>query len=191
MDLKTIFVKEVTSISVVDLEWNGTGAVANSTNTMLCEVFVDGEFTNSSITSLVGVGRELPSSVDCGYITIPEGGRYLIEAVVTVDDSEAGTDGEYEAYGAGVAIIPLCVILLFAVTTHMVRSTFFLVSFSFLGTSKMCHRSGQKFTRFLYIFNSLTPIPPFLLEIPLFCLSSFLGRRQNFFSPFFTTTMIG
>ena len=76
--------------------------------------------------SLEEVGRELPTSIDAGTIKVDKGGRYSIEVRMTIDGSKASADGEYEAYGAGVAIIPLLVVLVLAVTTHMVRNCYTL-----------------------------------------------------------------
>jgi hypothetical protein len=72
--------------------------------------------------SLEGVGRELPTSIDAGTIKVDKGGRYKVEVIMTVDDSTGSAYMEYEAYGAGVSIIPLLVVLVLAVTTHMVRN---------------------------------------------------------------------
>jgi hypothetical protein len=76
--------------------------------------------------SLEGVGRELPTSIDAGIINVDKQGRYSVEVRMTIDDSEASTSSEYEAYGAGVAIIPLLIVLVLAVTTHMVRNYYTL-----------------------------------------------------------------
>jgi hypothetical protein len=76
--------------------------------------------------SLEGVSRELPTSIDAGIINVDKQGMYHIEVRMIIDDSEASASSEYEAYGAGVAIIPLIVVLVFAVTTHMVRNYYTL-----------------------------------------------------------------
>jgi hypothetical protein len=74
--------------------------------------------------SLEEVNRELPGSLDAGTINIDKKGRYKIEVRMTIDGKSASAKGEYEAYGAGVAIIPLLVVLILAVTTHMVRKCY-------------------------------------------------------------------
>lgn len=95
----------------------------NATGTLFYETFLDGKLVASGNQSLADVGRTLPSSVEVGILSVPKGGRYTIEVILKVDDiSEASTSGEYEAYGAGVALLPLVVILFLAVVTNMVSS---------------------------------------------------------------------
>lgn len=120
--LETIFVGEEVAVTADGLTWepnafNSTGGV------LTYETYLDGSMVTSGEMSLEDVGRELPSSVGAGTITVPSGGRYIVEVILTVDASEAGTSGEYEAYGAGVAILPLVVILFLAVVTNMVSHT--------------------------------------------------------------------
>jgi hypothetical protein len=123
--IETIFVDKETLVSLSGLEWNATGPVNGADNLLHYETFLDGESKATGSISLADVGRELPTGLDCGTISVPEGGRYTIEVTLTVDASETGTSGEYEAYGAGVAILPLLVILFLAVTTSMVELSLF------------------------------------------------------------------
>ncbi len=117
--LETLFVNEEVAVTADGLEWEANDA-NSTTGTLLFKTFLNGGLVTSGNMSLNNVGRELPSSVDCGTLTVPKGGRYTIEVVLTVDESEASTSSEYEAYAAGVAILPLVVILFFAVVTNMV-----------------------------------------------------------------------
>lgn len=117
--IETLFVNQDAAVTADGLEWAQSGS--NSLGALLTyETFVDGVMVASGELNLDEVGRELPSSVDCGTIRVPSGGRYLVEVILTVDGSQASTSGEYEAYGAGVSILPLVVILILAVTTNMV-----------------------------------------------------------------------
>jgi hypothetical protein len=118
--LSTLFVDEAVYVVADGLEWEANGG-DGSTGTLIFETFLDGKLVASGNQSLAEVGRSLPTSIDAGTVTVPKGGRYTIEVVLKVDESEASASGEYEAYGAGVAILPLLVILLLAVTTNMVR----------------------------------------------------------------------
>ena len=119
--LSTLFVDEAVNVVADGLEWEANGGNFSSTGTLFFETFLDGKLVASGNQSLAEVGRSLPTSVDAGTLTVPKGGRYTISVVMKVDDSEASASGEYEAYGAGVAILPLIVILLLAVVTNMVR----------------------------------------------------------------------
>jgi hypothetical protein len=90
--------------------------------------------------SLEEVDRELPTSIDAGTIKVDKKGRYTIEVRMTIDDNEATASGEYEAYGAGVAIIPLLIVLVLAVTTHMVRNCYKLLHFMPHSGTNLKHR---------------------------------------------------
>ena len=52
-------------------------------------------------------------------------GTNTIEVVLTVDGFEAGNGGDYQAYAAGVSIIPLLFILFMALGTKMVELSLF------------------------------------------------------------------
>jgi hypothetical protein len=120
--LETLFVKEEVFVLADGLEWEANGGDSAS-GTLFYETFLDGKLVASGNHSLTEIGRELPSSIEAGTLSVPKGGRYTIEVVLKVDDgAEASTSGEYEAYGAGVALLPLVVILFLAITTNMVRS---------------------------------------------------------------------
>ena len=116
----TLFVDQPVAVTADGLEWTENDS-NSTTGEILCETYLDGEVVSSGTLSLDDVGRELPTSVDCGTVTVPKGGRYKIEVIVTVDTSTASTFGEYEAYAPAVSILPLVVILFLAVTTNMVR----------------------------------------------------------------------
>lgn len=119
--IKTFFTNSETSVTVEGFEWIASGPVENSTNVLRWETYVDGELAASGEVSLADVGRSLPTSVDAGSFTVTKRGRRTVTVKLTVDDSELEVTDEKEAYGPGVAIIPLLLILGLAVTTHMVR----------------------------------------------------------------------
>jgi hypothetical protein len=130
--LETLFVDQEVFVTADGLEWESNDSLSLGGN-IFYETFLNGELVASGNMTLDGVGRELPSSIDVGSVIVKDGGgRYTIEVMLTVDESEATTSGEYEAYGSGVAIIPLLVIIVLAVMTNMVRllslSEFFLNS---------------------------------------------------------------
>lgn len=122
--LETLFVEEKVAVVADGIEWEANGG-NTTTGTLSFETFLDGKLVASGSQSLDDIGRSLPSSVDAGTLSVPKGGRYTIEVFMKVDDtSEASTSGEFEAYGAGVAILPLLVIIVLAVATNMVRPFF-------------------------------------------------------------------
>jgi hypothetical protein len=134
-DVVTLFTNEELLVTADGIEWEQTGAINGSDNLLFFETLVNGKVQATGNVSLANVGRELPGSIDAGTIKVEKGGRYTIEVVLTLDESEASTSNSFEAYAAGVAIIPLLVVLLFAVTTHMVSRQTDLGFFPFyLGT---------------------------------------------------------
>jgi hypothetical protein len=131
-DVVTLFTNEEVLVTADGIEWDETGAVDGSDNLLFFETLVNGKVQATGNVSLADVGRELPESIDAGTIKVEKGGRYTIEVVLTVDAVEASTSNSFEAYAAGVAIIPLLVVLLFAVTTHMVSCQTELGLFPFI-----------------------------------------------------------
>jgi Na+/H+ antiporter NhaC len=53
------------------------------------------------------------------------GGTAVIEVTLDIDGFTASTGGEYQVYGAGVSIIPLLLVLVMAMTTHLVELSLF------------------------------------------------------------------
>lgn len=158
-DILTIFTDEDTAVSVTGLEW-----VANESNNtggevLLCETFVGGEKMSEDTFDLTSLGeRELPSSIDCGSITIKDSGRPDVTARVSLDGSEVEVGQEFEAFAAGVAIIPLLVVLFLAITTQMVEfSLFFAI---FVGACIVTGNIKDGFKTLLddYILNALASV---------------------------------
>ena len=119
--LQTIFVDNEIAVTADGLEWIASEAINDTNDTLVYETLVDGNIVATGSVSLTDVDQELPTSIDAGTISIPNKGRYTIEVVLTIGDSEASTSSQFEAYGAGVAIIPLLVVLTLAICTNMVR----------------------------------------------------------------------
>eukprot|EP00934_Nitzschia_sp_Nitz4_P006005 Nitzschia sp. Nitz4//scaffold9_size221794//103683//106193//NITZ4_001350-RA/size221794-snap-gene-0.101-mRNA-1//1//CDS//3329561013//5995//frame0 len=155
--LKTLFTDDEMYVAVEGLEWDISSG--NGTDeTLTCETLVDGELVATETMSLADVGRTLPSSMDCGTAKVSKGGRHTIEVVFRLDGSETSTSLDAEAYGAGVAIFPLLVILLFAILTNMVE--FSLYAGIFVGS---CIVNGELIAGFKnsfenYILNALADV---------------------------------
>lgn len=121
--LETIFVNEETLVTAEGLEWVRNGNSSDLIGgTIFYETYLSGVLMAKGNVSLDGVGRELPTSVDAGSVTVTTGGgRYTVEVILTVGESSASTTNEYEAYGSAVAIIPIAIIIVLAIMTNMVR----------------------------------------------------------------------
>jgi hypothetical protein len=99
--IMTIFTDSDIGVAVDGLEWEETGSVDQSDDTLYWETLIDGEVQSSGSVSLADVGRELPTSIDAGSVKTSKKGRRSIEVRITVDSSTASTDTKVQAYGAG------------------------------------------------------------------------------------------
>ena len=128
-DVVTLFLDQAVIVSVSDLEWVPIVKdyeYNEDENILHYETRVDGILQEEGNISLKDVGRELPSSIDVGEIIVTKAGRHEINVTITVVDSReegatVSTVAEYESYNKGLAIIPLMIIMILAVTTNMVR----------------------------------------------------------------------
>jgi hypothetical protein len=137
--IATIFTDEQILVSVDGLTWEpSTTNVTESNNLLVWETFLDGQLQPqaSGTQSLADTGRILPTRIDAGEIVVGSGGRVNIRVEITVDGNTITTEKEFEAYGSGVSIIPLLVVLVFALSTRMVRTI--LCGISVWPTSRLC-----------------------------------------------------
>jgi len=117
----TLFNNEFVTVTVVDIEWGARVAPANSSNIITYKTYVDGKLQAEGSASLADVGRELPTSVEAGDISVSSSGSHTILVVLSVDEDSADTEGSYQSFGAGASLIPLIVVLILAMTTRQVE----------------------------------------------------------------------
>jgi hypothetical protein len=128
-DVVTLFLDQPVIVTVSELEWVSIVkdyAFTDDGNMLYFETSVDGIVQQSGNISLTEVGRTLPSSIEVGEVVITESGRHEISVTVTVVDSQqkgtpVSTSAEFESFNKALAMFPLAIILLLAVTTNMVR----------------------------------------------------------------------
>jgi hypothetical protein len=118
--IQTLFLDQEASVTVGGLAWEQLNA-SSSDDLLFYETFVDGQLQSSGNMSLADVGRELPSSVSAGTIIVTKRGTAYVTVFLKVGDSEAVVAGTMRSFKAGVSVIPLLIILILAMTTHMVR----------------------------------------------------------------------
>jgi hypothetical protein len=119
--IQTLFLDQEASVTVGGLAWEQLNA-SSSDDLLFYETFVDGQLQSSGNMSLADVGRELPSSVSAGTIIVTKRGTAYVTVFLKVGDSEAVVTGtSMRSFKAGVSVIPLLIILILAMTTHMVR----------------------------------------------------------------------
>jgi len=121
-DIKTIFNGELVGVTVVGIEFAPNEGNVTTPDFITWETKVDGKVQASGTYSLVDVGRELPSEIEVGEISVGSRGRHEIVVLLSLGDSSLEPSGEYESYAAGVSIIPLIVVLVLAASTRMVSS---------------------------------------------------------------------
>jgi hypothetical protein len=162
-DIKTIFTNEITLVSVTGVKWNVSGNNVSDTDDVLrYETSVDGIVQSTGTVNLSALGdRELLDTIDCGNVSIPNSGRATISVALFVDNTTATTDdaeNEYEAYAAAAAIVPLIIVLVLALTTHMVEVSLFCAIFvgACMVTGNI--KDGFKTTLDDYILNALANV---------------------------------
>jgi hypothetical protein len=100
-DILTIFTDSDIGIAVDGLEWEETGSVDQSDDTLYWETLIDGEVQATGSISLADVGRELPITFDAGSVKTSKKGRRAIEVRITVDSSTVSAETSAQAYAAG------------------------------------------------------------------------------------------
>ena len=124
--LRTVFLDEPTGVTLTGVAWNETD---DTVTEVTFETFVNGK---SAATGTVEItDGELPDTIDAGVVYVKDRGTAKIRVEITSGSSSADTSASFQAFGNGVAIIPLLVVLGLAVTTRMVRSIFCLLTLVF------------------------------------------------------------
>lgn len=119
-NIKTLFIDELTNITVEDIGWLPNNSTEVGSDYILWTTYINGNEVESGNFSLVGVGRELTTSIYAGSFEVGSNGEHNVTVLLVLDDSELVVTGMYVAYKKGVAIIPLLVVLILAMTTNMV-----------------------------------------------------------------------
>mmetsp|Transcript_3695 Transcript_3695/g.7364 ORF Transcript_3695/g.7364 Transcript_3695/m.7364 type:complete len:768 (-) Transcript_3695:90-2393(-) len=125
--IRTVFTDEPTLVTVNDLEW---GEDMSTVTTLTYETFVDGK-SQATGTIELDATEGLPGSIEAGEVFVKDRGTVNFRVEITSGDSTAESSADYQAFGNGVAIIPLLVVLGLAVTTRMVE--FSLLTAIFVG----------------------------------------------------------
>lgn len=136
------------------LAWNLTGLV-NGDTSIAYETFVDGKLAASGTVDLSDVNREIPTSISAGTVTVSSRGRSAVEVIMTLDGKDSSSSGEFEAFGKGMSIWPLMVVLVFAVTTRMVEFSMYCAIF--VGSCQVFGTLKDGFTKSIekYILEAL------------------------------------
>ena len=108
--IETLFLDQNVMVTVDGVEWEFSNSTGGDFEVKY-ETFVDDELQDSGTISLVGTGRELPTSFDVGVIKAEDKGEVSISVTLTLDENEVSTDSTHQAFKAGNAIWPLLLVL--------------------------------------------------------------------------------
>jgi len=179
--IKTIFTHEEVSVTVSGVEWEALAANETTDDTTLYwETFVGGVSQATGTFDLSTLeGRELPSDIECGSVTVRDNGRNEISVTLTVDESTADTSAEFETYAAGVAIIPLIVVLVLAMTTQMVEFSLFFAIFVGACIVAGDMKDGFKALLDTYILEAIADVGHVFVYLFTLFLSGLVGMMEK------------
>lgn len=152
-DVKSLFINEVHTVTVMGIEWMANAAANSSSSStvmgmevLLWSTTVDGVIVGSGNVSLTEFGELLPSEIEAGTFIVTSNGKHTVEVILTVSDgtAELSVSNTYVAYRAGVSIIPMILVLVMAMTTQLVRF--------FDPYSCVCFLSSLEFRWIYYIY---------------------------------------
>jgi hypothetical protein len=176
-----MFIGETVNVTLEGIEWAPKENITNGT-TVFYETYVNGVIQASGNYSLADVGRELPTSGFAGTVKSDVKGTTSITVVLTLDGAESDTGGEYNTYAKGVAIVPLIIVLLLAMTTRMVE--FSLFTGVFVGACIINGNLNEGFKRTLdkYILEALADVDHVYVILFTLFLSGLVGMMVSCFT---------
>mmetsp|Transcript_14592 Transcript_14592/g.25706 ORF Transcript_14592/g.25706 Transcript_14592/m.25706 type:complete len:706 (-) Transcript_14592:682-2799(-) len=105
---------------IANLAWEQDIYDLDSTNTLLWEMFINGELEDKGEVNLMS-NRALPATLEAGTATFDKSGTYTIKVKISLDTVEEENDRDYESFAAGASFVPLVMVIVFAATTKMVE----------------------------------------------------------------------
>lgn len=149
-----MFIGQDVNVTLANIVWE---PVENATNASVVfyKTSVNGVVQATGNYSLIGIGRELPTSGFAGTVKSDTKGTATIKGVVSLDNVESETDSSYQTYAPRVSIVPLIMVLLLAISTRMVE--FLLFTGVFIGACIVNGNvnEGFKCTLDRYILDAL------------------------------------
>ena len=176
-DIATIHNSRVFEV-IQGLTWNEQVFVLNSTNTLIWTMFVDGVQQATGTVDL-NDSRQLPSEINAGNATVSSTGTHTIEVVVVLDDVETIGSRQYQSFNKGASFAPLVVVLVFAMTTHMVELSLGLGVFvgACMVTGSIV--DGFKATLDTYILEALASIDHGFVYLFALFMSGMVGMLER------------
>jgi hypothetical protein len=120
-------------VTVDKIAWepvaNFNGTTTTDASMIVWTTFVNGQALARGNYSLTQAGRILPSSLTVGTVPINARGKVTVRVVLELDGAETTAEKTIQSFGSGVAIIPLLLVLVMSLTTHMVEFSLFTCVF--------------------------------------------------------------
>lgn len=141
-------------------------------------MFVDGVQQATGTVDL-NDSRQLPSEINAGNATVSNSGTHTIEVVVVLDDVETIGSRQYQSFNKGASFAPLVVVLVFAMTTHMVELSLGLGVFVGLCMVTGTIVDGFKATLDTYILEALASIDHGFVYLFALFMSGMVGLLER------------
>ena len=134
-NVRTLFIHEEHSVRVKGIRWTinkyntnaSSSSISSSEDVMLLwSTVVDGVIVTSGNISLTNLGQLLPNEFEAGNFVVTNNGKHSVKVIMTIRGdtaSELVVSNSYVAYKSGVSIIPMILVLIMAMSTHLVRYT--------------------------------------------------------------------
>jgi hypothetical protein len=127
----TVFTDDLVRVSVNDITWEPIEA-SNSTKVapvIFWTTSVNGKELANGNLSVADADFLLPSSIDVGTVPVAARGRVTITVTLELNGKVTTIERSLQSFPAGVAIIPLILVLILAMTTQMVEFSLFACVF--------------------------------------------------------------
>ena len=133
-EIQSIFVDDVTLVSLSGIEWvllEDEGTNVTEQSNLVWETAVNGVVESTGTIDLSDtIDRDLPTDIEAGSIVVKSKQTAEVSVKIYLEDkvivTSSQTSKTYQAYGRGVSIVPLVMILFLAMTTKMVELSLFL-----------------------------------------------------------------
>ena len=136
-NVRTLFIHEEHSVRVKGIRWtinkdntnaSSSSSISSSEDVMLLwSTVVDGVIVTSGNISLTNLGQLLPNEFEAGNFVVTNNGKHSVKVIMTIcgdTASELVVSNSYVAYRSGVSIIPMILVLVMAMSTHLVSNAF-------------------------------------------------------------------
>lgn len=177
-NLQSLHTGDKITVDIVGIGWAASATVTDTTN-ITYTTLLDGKAVATGSVDLSEDGKTLPSSISAGEITVENAGNRRITVQLELDGVVSIAENEYQAYGAGVAILPLIVIVILAATTQMVELSLFCGIF--VGACIVAGSMAGGFFRTLdtYILGALASVDHGYVYLFTFFLSGLVGMMEK------------